>query len=169
MTSQWKPLTDYQWAAILPFFDLQRKRKHGLRQIMDGILWLLRTGCQWRHLPPSWPHWQAVYYSFTQWKGKGIFEQINAKLNQLDRLAANRQAYPSVLCIDSHGAAGRSVKLSSDIDNYWGTDTHKRVNGPKRTMRRGGSGSLMWMRLTEPMGHWANNLCRRSCGGSAND
>lgn len=100
---------------------------------MDGILWLLRTGCQWRHLPPSWPHWQAVYYSFTQWKGKGIFEQINAKLNQLDRLAANRQAYPSVLCIDSHGAAGRSVKLSSDIDNYRGTYAHKRVNGPKRT------------------------------------
>ncbi|MFD2934361.1 transposase [Spirosoma flavum] len=45
MTSQWQPLTDYQWAAISPFFNLKRKRKHDLRQIMDAILWLLRTGC----------------------------------------------------------------------------------------------------------------------------
>ena len=128
MTTQWQPLTDYQWAAISPFFNLQRKRKHDLRQILDVILWLLRTGCQWRNLPPGWPHWQAVYYYFDQWKGKGTFEQINAALNQLDRLHKNRQADPSVLCIDS-----QSVKLSPMIDNYRGTDAHKRINGRKRT------------------------------------
>jgi transposase len=88
---------------------------------------------RWRNLPPGWPHWQAVYYYFTQWKDKGIFEQMNAKLNQLDRLEANRQAYPSVLCIDSHRSAGRSVKLSPGINSYRGTDAHKRVNGRKRT------------------------------------
>lgn len=128
MTSQWQPLTDYQWAAISPFFNLKRKRKHDLRQIMDGILWLLRTGCQWRNLPTNWPHWQAVYYYFDQWKSRGIFEQINASLNQVDRLQAGRQPDPSALCIDS-----QSVKLSPGIDSYRGVDAHKRVNGRKRT------------------------------------
>lgn len=128
MTTQWQSLTDYQWAVISPFFNLQRKRKQDLRQILDVILWLLRTGSQWRNLPPGWPHWQAVYYYFDQWKGKGTFEQINAALNQLDRLHKNRQANPSVLCIDS-----QSVKLSPMIGNYRGTDAHKRINGRKPT------------------------------------
>ena len=94
----------------------------------DAILWLLRTGCQWRNLPPNFPHWQAVYYYFDQWKAKGIFEQMNASLNQLDRVNGRREAYPSALCIDS-----QSVKLSPLIDNYRGIDLHKRVNGRKRT------------------------------------
>jgi len=128
MTSQWQPLTDYQWATISPFLNLQRKRKHELRQIVDAILWLLRTGCQWRNLPPDWPHWQAVYYYFDRWKAKGTFEQMNAALNQLDRVNTGREAYPSALCIDS-----QSIKLSPLIDSYRGTDPHKRVNGRKRT------------------------------------
>ena len=129
MTSQWQPLTDYQWAAISPFFDLQRKRKHDLRQIMDCILWLLRTGCQWRNLPASWPHWQAVYYYFDTWKKAGTFEQLNAMLNQLDRQHAGREPLPSVVCIDS-----QSVKLSPMIHEFRGKDAHKLVNGRKRTL-----------------------------------
>jgi transposase len=70
-----------------------------------------------------------VYYYFDQWKTQGTFEQMNAALNQLDRVNANREAYPSALCIDS-----QSVKLSPLIDNYRGTDPHKRVNGRKRTV-----------------------------------
>ena len=93
MTLQWQPLTDYQWAAISPFFNLKRKRKHDLRQIMNAILWLLRTGCQWRNLPPCGPHWQAVYYYFDQWKKAGLFERINAGLNQRDRQQADRVHY----------------------------------------------------------------------------
>ncbi|WP_018620828.1 transposase, partial [Spirosoma luteum] len=64
MTKQWEPLTDPQWAAISPFFNLKRKRKVDLREVVDVILWLLRTGTQWRNLPATWPHWQAVYYYF---------------------------------------------------------------------------------------------------------
>ena len=128
MTSQWQPLTDYQWAAISPFFNLKRKRKHDLRQIMDAILWLLRTGCQWRNLPPCWPHWQAVYYYFDQWKKADLFEHINAGLNQLDRQQAGRMPLPSALCIDS-----QSVKLAPMVCEFRGSDAHKLVNGRKRT------------------------------------
>ncbi|WP_262899093.1 transposase [Fibrella aquatilis] len=78
------PLTDPQWAAISPFFNLKRKRMHDLRHIVDCILWLLRTGCQWRNLPKCWPHWQAVYYYFDLWKRDNLFERLNATLNELD-------------------------------------------------------------------------------------
>lgn len=128
MTKQWKPLTDYQWAAISPFLPLQRKRKHDLRQIVDCILWLLRTGGQWRNIPPAWLPWQAVCYYFDTWKKAGRFEHINAVLNQLDRQYAGRDPFPSMLCIDS-----QSVKLSPMICEFRGIDGHKLINGRKRT------------------------------------
>ena len=79
--------------------------------------------------PAPWlAHWQAVYYYFDQWKAQGTFEQKNVALNQLDRVNANREVYPSALCIDS-----QSVNLSPRIDSYRGIDPHKRVNGRKRT------------------------------------
>lgn len=129
MTSQRQPLSDYQWTAISPFFNLRRKRKHDLRQVMDAILWLLRTGTQWRNLPDQWPHWQAVYYYFDQWKTNGTFEQINIALNQLDRKNQGREPNPSALCIDS-----QSVKLAPFICEFRGLDPHKRVNGRKRQL-----------------------------------
>jgi transposase len=128
MTKQWQPLTDYQWAAISPFFDLQRKRKHELRTIMDAIFWLLRTGCQWRNLPPNFPHWQAVYYYFDRWKKAGHFEHINAALNQLDRQQADREPLPSATSIDT-----QSVKLAPMIGELRGLDANKKINGRKRT------------------------------------
>lgn len=127
MTKQWQPLTDPQWAAISPFFNLKRKRKHDLRQITDCILWLLRTGCQWRNLPDRWPHWQAVYYYFDQWKSNGTFERMNIRLNQIDRQREGRDPNPSALCIDS-----QSVKLAPFICEFRGMDGNKRVNGRKR-------------------------------------
>lgn len=134
MTKQWTPLTDYQWAAISPFFDLKRKRHHDLRQILNAILWLLRSGTQWRNLPSQWPHWQAVYYYFDRWKTTGLFERINLKLNQMDRQRVAKEAYPSVLCIDSQSRSAGAVKLSPMICEYRGLDTHKRVNGRKRQL-----------------------------------
>ena len=68
---------------------------------MNAILWLLRTGCQWRNLPHEYPHWQAVYYYFDQWKTDGTLEQINRALNQLDRKQEERETLPSVFSVDS--------------------------------------------------------------------
>ena len=132
MTRQWEPLTDYQWAAISPFFNLQRKRKAELRQVMNAILWLLRTGCQWRNLPDEWPNWQAVYYYFQQWKTNGTFERINITLNQLDRQREGRDPNPSALCIDSQSRSADAVKLAPFICEFRGIDANKRVNGRKR-------------------------------------
>lgn len=129
MTKQCQPLTDPQWAAISPFFDLKRKRRHDLRHVMDAILWLLRTGCQWRNLPPQWPRWQAVYYYFDQWKGANLWAHINDALNEWDRQQAGRTPLPSALCVDS-----QSVKLHPMIRQDRGFDAHKCVNGRKRQL-----------------------------------
>ena len=126
MTKQYKRLTDPQWAAISPFFDLKRKRRHDLRQILNIILWISRTGCQWRNLPEEWPKWQTVYYYFNQWRCDGTFQRINIALNQLDRRRVGKETYPSVLCIDS-----QSVKLHALICEHRGIDANKRVNGRK--------------------------------------
>lgn len=129
MIKQWQPLTDSQWAAISPFFPLQRKRKHDLRRVVNTLLWLLRTGCQWRNLPYEDLPWQSVYYYFHRWKMDGTFEKLNATLNQRDRLQTQREALPSVVCVDS-----QSVKLSPMIWEERGLDVHKRVNGRKRQL-----------------------------------
>ena len=139
MTKQWQPLTDSQWAAISPFLDLKRKRKHALRDIMDALLYVLRTGCQWRNLPPHWPHWQAVYYYFDQWKTDHTLEKINRRVNQLDREREGRMAMPSIFSIDS-----QSVKLAPMIWEYRGLDPHKRVNGRKRQFVVD-SGGRLWV------------------------
>ncbi|WP_338869875.1 transposase [Spirosoma sp. SC4-14] len=117
MTKQFSKLTDPQWDAISPFFDLKRKRKHDLRQMINIILWLLRTGCQWRNLPEEWPNWQAVYYYFDRWKQDGTFERINLALNQLDRKRVGKEAYPSVLSIDT-----QSVKLNPSVLDIEGVE-----------------------------------------------
>jgi len=111
---------------MAPATRLQRKRKHDLRKILDCILWLLRTGSQWRNIHPDWLPWQAVYYYFDQWKKSNLFEQINAALNQLDRQQQGREPLPSALCVDT-----QSVKLSPMICEHRGIDAHKLVNaGP---------------------------------------
>jgi transposase len=94
---------------------------------MDALLYILRTGCQWRNLPSCFPHWQAVYWYFSQWKRQNIIEQINRALNQMDRINVDRDKNPSILCIDS-----QSVKLSPMICELRGTDANKKVNGRKR-------------------------------------
>jgi transposase len=144
MTKKFSKLTDPQWDAISPFFDLKRKRKHDLRQMINIILWLLRTGCQWRNLPEGWPNWQAVYYYFGRWKQDGTFERINLALNQLDRKRVGKEAYPSVLSIDT-----QSVKLNPMIGEYRGTDAHKRVNGRKRQLVVDTQGRL-WLAVVHP-------------------
>ena len=141
MTKQWSALTDSQWDAISPFLNIKRKRKHNLRQMMNIILWLLRTGCQWRNLPPEWPNWQAVYYYFDKWKKDSTLEKINLHLNKEDRKHANREAEPSVLCIDS-----QSIKLAPLACEYRGLDAYKRVNGRKRQFVVDTQGRL-WLAL----------------------
>jgi transposase len=127
MTKKFEELNDSQWTAISVFFNIRRKRKHDLRVVVNALLYMVRTGCQWRNLPSSYPPWRAVNYYFEQWKRSGTLQLINDKLNQLDRQQEGREALPSLMCIDS-----QSVKLTPMIFEHRGIDANKKVNGRKR-------------------------------------
>lgn len=127
MTSQFARLTDDQWEVIKEFLPVQRKRRHDLRIIFNAILFITRTGAQWRNLDSCFPPWRAVYYYFERWTKEGRIEKINECLNRLERKKHNRPGSPSLGIIDS-----QSVKLAPMIFEYRGTDGNKRVNGRKR-------------------------------------
>lgn len=70
-------LTDKQWQFIEKNSEYtKRRRKYSIRGIFDAILYLLKTGCQWRMLPSDFAPWQSVYYYFSKWKNEGIYRRI---------------------------------------------------------------------------------------------
>ena len=127
MQPKFKRLTDDQWEVIKLFLDWQRKRTLELREVFDAILFVTRTGIQWRNLEETkFPDWQAVYYYYDKWKKRGQFEKINLTLNILERIQNDREPTPSLGLVDS-----QSITLSPMNKNR-GLDGNKKVNGRKR-------------------------------------
>ena len=84
-------LTDKQWQVIEKIINPQeRQRKHPLREIMNAILYINRTGCQWRMLPSNFAPWQTVYYYFRKWKLEGVIEDIMDTIHSLARRIVGR-------------------------------------------------------------------------------
>ena len=71
MVEQFEELTDSQWEVIKDLFPEQEICDHNLKTIIDAILWILRTGTQWRNLDSKFPPWSAVYHHFRKWKNDG--------------------------------------------------------------------------------------------------
>lgn len=127
MQIKFTSLTDYQWEIIEKFFDSQRKRRHDLRTILNAILWITRTGCQWRNLESKYPPWQSVYYYFRKWRKSGTLGEVLAELVKLDRVRQGREAEASAVASDS-----QSVKKVAFVSIDTGIDGNKKVNGRKR-------------------------------------
>ena len=115
-------LSDARWELIEPVLaawrferrgralDFGRPPEHDLRDIMDAILYVDRTGVQWRYLPHDFPHWNTVYGYFARWQQEGVFAQLNGLLRQLLRRKEGREAEPSACVIDA-----QSVKTSTSV------------------------------------------------------
>ena len=132
-------LTDKQWQVIEKIINTQeRKRKHSLRNIMNAILYLLKTGCQWRMIPKDFAPWESVYYYFSKWKNEGIIEELLDKLRSKVRIMAGRKESPSLGIIDS-----RSVKTSHHVDSDRGLDGNKKIKGRKQHIIVDAQGNLM--------------------------
>ena len=93
---------------------------------MDCILYINKTGCQWRMIPYDFPSYNLVFYYFTKWKREGVFEDIMDTLRERLRVALGREESPSVGIIDS-----RSAKTSQHVDKERGIDGNKKVKGRK--------------------------------------
>ena len=110
-----------------PLLPVHGNRRLCLRHVLDAVRYICRTGCQWRSLPAAFPAWTAVYYYFRHWPQNQTWDRLNQALNGADRVAANREPVPSLVCVDS-----QSVKLAPRIFEHRGTDGGKCVNGRKR-------------------------------------
>ena len=121
-------LTDKQWQVIKNSIEMmERKRKHSLREMINAILYITKSGCQGRMLPKEFGPWQTVYFYFRKWKLEGMFEELMHLLRGLVRKACGKAISPSVGLIDS-----RSVRTSHHIDSSeYGIDGGKKVKGRK--------------------------------------
>ncbi|CAK0741935.1 transposase [Gammaproteobacteria bacterium] len=104
-------LSDAQWAKLEPLLPAPkpggRPRTVKLRKIINGILYLTRSGCQWRMLPKEYPPWSTVYWYFREWRLDGTWERIHHELREEVRVQAGRTPQPTAAIIDS-----QSVKTS---------------------------------------------------------
>src|SRR5437588_3862598 len=98
-------VSDDEWSFVAPYLTLMTEeapqREHDLREVFNGLRWIVRTGAQWRMMPHDLPPWAAVYQQTQRWLKAGVFEAIVDDLRAVLRLAQGRNEEPSAAIFDS--------------------------------------------------------------------
>jgi transposase len=140
-------VTDDEWAFVAPYLTLMREdapqRDHRLRDLFDGLRWLVKTGAQWRYLPGDFPPWHAVYQQARRWLAAGCFEAMAHDLREILRLAVGRNPTPSAVVLD-----GRTIQSTPTSGARAGYDGHKKKNGSKVHMAVDTLGHLLALTVT---------------------
>ena len=122
-------LTNRQWQLIrqlLPARSRLGRRPIDRRRIINAILYVVRTGCQWRLLPKNFPNWSTVYNVFWRWRNAGIWQKIHDALRAKTRKAAGKKSTPTVAIVDS-----QSIRTAEGGEER-GYDAAKKITGRKR-------------------------------------
>jgi transposase len=123
-------VSDEEWAFVAPYLALMKEdapqREHPLREVFNGLRWVVRTGAEWRMLPHDLPPWPAVYQQTRRWLAAGCFEAMAHDLRRLLREVEGRAPEPRAAVLDS-----RTLQSSPESGGRAGYDGHKRRRGSK--------------------------------------
>ena|SRR5215210_7750347 len=124
-------LSDAEWTRLRSYLPIPkaegRPRIHSLRNVLDAIFYVLKSGCHWRLLPHDFPPWSTVYYHFRKFRLSGAFGLIYKALRSVERNRAGKNADASAAIMDS-----QSIKTTEEGARSNGYDAHKSIKGRKR-------------------------------------
>ena len=139
-------LTDEEWSQIMPLLPKPgktgRKRRTDLREILNAIRYLARTGCGWRMLPINFPAWQTVYWWFRRFVRLLLFRTIHDIAVMIDRERVGREASPSGGILDSQTVKAPAPGAERSFDGA------KKTVGRKRHIAVDTDGRLLMVNLT---------------------
>ena len=123
-------VSDDEWAFVAPYLTLMTEdapqREHPLREVFNGLRYIVRTGAQWRFMPNDLPPWHTVYQQTQRWVQAGVFEDLVHDLRMLLREIAGRNPQPSAAILDS-----RTLQSTPESGARAGYDGHKKRKGSK--------------------------------------
>jgi transposase len=123
-------VSDEEWEFVAPYLTLMDpaapQRRHDLREVFNGLRFIVRGGLQWRLMPHDLPPWEAVYQQTRRWMAAGCFEAIVHDLRALLRLGAGRAPAPTAAVLDS-----RTLRSTPESGARAGYDGYKRTKGSK--------------------------------------
>ena len=140
-------ITDDEWVFVASYLILMREdapqREHDLREVFNGLRYIIRTGAAWRMMPNDLPPWYTVYQQSKRWIAAGVFEAIVDDLRILLRLAEGRNAEPSAVIIDS-----RTLQSTPTSGADAGFDGAKKRKGRKVHLAVDTLGNLLALYVT---------------------
>ncbi len=140
-------VSDEEWVFVAPYLTLMREgapqREHSLREVFNGLRWIVRSGAEWRLMPHDLPPWYTVYQQTQRWLKAGVFESIVHYLRMLLREIEGRPPSPRAAVIDS-----RTLQSSPESGGRAGYDGYKRRKGSKVHMAVDTLGQLLALIVT---------------------
>lgn len=140
-------VSDDEWAFVAPYLTLMTEaapqREHSLREVFNGLRWIVRAGAPWRMMPNDLPPWFTVYQQTQRWIQAGVFEDLVHDLRALLRLAKGRKEQPSAAIFDS-----RTLQSTPESGERAGYDGHKRKRGSKTHLAVDTLGHLLALYVT---------------------
>lgn len=140
-------VSDDEWAFVAPYLTLMREdapqRDHSLREVFNGLRYIVRSGASWRMMPNDLPPWEAVYQQTQRWIKAGVFEDMVHDLREVLRVAKGRKEQPSAAIFDS-----RTLQSSPESGERAGYDGAKRRKGSKTHMAVDTLGYLLALHVT---------------------
>src|ERR1700712_5530545 len=138
---------DEEWNFVAPYLTLMKEdapqREHDLREIFNGMRWIVRTGSPWRYMPNDLPPWEAVYQQSQRWLAAGVFEAITQDLRRILPSLVGRHEEPSAAIFDS-----RTLQSTPESGKRAGYDGAKRKKGSKVHVAVDTLGHLLTLHVT---------------------